>query len=359
MRFVVLILLALLFCSSALYAQQPQRPSASVGVTIQAGTPTVDDDSGDGYAVGTKWIVSDGSAIYEAVDVTAAAAVWRQTYPAVETQDFDDVADLDPKTTGRNSFANALRIEGTTANTGIAVYQSDTTGANWNCYVSSTENDCDYYRQLNDGKKFGVKDAAGNVEFEHTEDTGITALTANVETSGVTLTTVSYIQIDFASCIAATAANAWDDAGDGATAPTAACNDTGSIQRPSADFSGSAVNSVERTIALPPDWTGNIDMTIRYASVAASPTGNVEFDISTVCRAAGETWDASFNAAQTITDAVAAQNVLNDATQTTLTVTGCAAGEDMTIRVSRDGTNDTNNDLAKALWARLTLRRAQ
>jgi len=149
----------------------------------------------------------------------------------------------------------------------------------------------------------------------------------------------------------------WDDAGTGDTAPAAACNDAGSIQRPSADFAGGAVNSFERTIKLP---TGTVitlmDVTIRYVTVAAAPTGNVEWDVSTVCRAVGESWDASFNAAQTITDAVGSQNALNDATQTTLTSTGCAATEDLTIKVSRDGVNDTNNDLAKMLHAEIILR---
>jgi hypothetical protein len=165
------------------------------------------------------------------------------------------------------------------------------------------------------------------------------------------------IVLDFAACVSGTAALGWDaPAGDASTAPAAACNDTGSIQRPSADFSGSAVNSVERTIQLPTGWAGNIDIAIRYVSVAATPTGNVEWEIQTICRAVGETWDAAFNAAQTITDAVAAQNVLNDGTQTAVTTTTCAAGEDFSVRVWRDGTNDTNNDLAKALYAKLTVR---
>jgi hypothetical protein len=184
----------------------------------------------------------------------------------------------------------------------------------------------------------------------------LTNKTLDVEATGNSLTDVSIVVLEAASCSGAVAANAWDDAGDGATAPTAACNDTGAIQRPSADFSGSAVNTFERTLPLPTGWTGNIDVTIRYVTVAASPAGNVEWDISTVCRAVGESWDASFNAAQTITDAVGSQNNLNDVTQTSITTTGCSASEDLTLRVSRDGANDTNSDLAKMLSARVTVR---
>jgi hypothetical protein len=191
--------------------------------------------------------------------------------------------------------------------------------------------------------------------------TSPTNVTLDVEDTGNSVTTVSYVILEFASCVGAAAFVAWDDDGGGGTEPAAACNDTGAIQRPSADFSGSAVNLVHRTFQLPADWASAeaVDITIRHVAVAASPTGNVEFDISTVCRTVGETWDGTFNAAQTITDAVAAQNTLNDATQAAVTMTGCAAGEDLTIQVSRDGTNDTNNDLSKALYAVVTLRRAQ
>lgn len=171
---------------------------------------------------------------------------------------------------------------------------------------------------------------------------------------------ISWISMPVAGCNGGTAALMWDTpTGNAATAPTAACNDTGSIQRPTASFAGGAVNGFEYTLTLPADWDSGtaVEFILRYVATAASPTGNVEFDVSTVCRAAGESWDGSFNTAQTITDAQAAQYVLNDATIASLTVTGCAAGEDMTIRVERDGTNDTSNDAALVLGARLKLGR--
>lgn len=188
----------------------------------------------------------------------------------------------------------------------------------------------------------------------------LTNKTLDAEGAGNAITTVQKFILQAAGCQEGTAFLAMETpVGTADTAPTEACNNTGSIQRPSADYSGSVVNSMEFSFKLPSDWTGSIDLAMRYVTVAASPTGNVEWDVSTVCRAVGESWDAAFNAAQTITDAVGAQNALNDATQTTLTVTGCAASEDMTIKISRDGTNDTNNDLAKLLYAEVTLRRTQ
>jgi len=73
----------------------------------------------------------------------------------------------------------------------------------------------------------------------------------------------------------------------------------------------------------------------------------------------GETWEATYNTAQTITDAQVAQNTLNDAEQLAVTTTTCAAEEDFTLKIARDGTNDTSNDLANFLGARITLRYTQ
>jgi hypothetical protein len=189
----------------------------------------------------------------------------------------------------------------------------------------------------------------------------LTNTTIDCEATGNDCGTVPKIILDFASCVNGAAFNSWDDADGAVVEPTAACNDTGTLKRATADFSGSAVNTVMRTIKLPSDWASGkaVDIIIRYVSTAAAPTGNVEFDISTICRTVGETWDAAFNTAQTITDAQVAQNTLNDATQTSVTMTTCAAGEDLTIQVSRDGVNDTSNDLANALYLELTLRRTQ
>lgn len=171
---------------------------------------------------------------------------------------------------------------------------------------------------------------------------------------------ISWLNLPVAGCNGGTAALMWDTpTGNAATAPTAACNDTGAIQRPTASFSGSAVNGFEYTFTLPADFAPGTDVEfiIRYVATAASPTGNVEWDVSNVSRAAGESWEGSFNAAQTITDAQAAQYVINDATISALTTTGWAAGEDVTIRIERDGTNDTSNDAALILGVRIKIGR--
>lgn len=40
--------------------------------------PTVNDDSGDGYSIGSVWIDTSADQVYMATDVTVGAAIWKQ-----------------------------------------------------------------------------------------------------------------------------------------------------------------------------------------------------------------------------------------------------------------------------------------
>jgi hypothetical protein len=62
-------------------ALYPQGSSAYTS----ASDPTANDDSGDGFVVGSLWINTTGHKVFIAEDVTPTAAVWRQLYPAVVT----------------------------------------------------------------------------------------------------------------------------------------------------------------------------------------------------------------------------------------------------------------------------------
>jgi len=278
----------------------------------------------------------------------------------VEADDFTAILGRGKIYQGATSFATCVFIGKDNKQNGVCFYHHATEGTKVVPICGGVENDCDHILKLASGKKREIQNSSSVAKFTLSESTGaLTNVTLDVEATGNVLTTISYIYIHLASCIGATASNALNDPGNGATLPTAACNDAGTLQRPSSDYAGGAVNSAELILPLPPGWTGNIDFVLRYLIDAASPTGNVKWDISTVCRAITEDWDAVFNTKQTITDAVAADEVLNDATQTSLTTTGCAAEEDMHVLVSRNGTSDSNNDTAKALWVRFTIRRTQ
>ena len=51
--------------------------TCSILVRHTTADPTVNDDTGDGYIVGTKWINTSTDLVWEAVDVTLTAAVWK------------------------------------------------------------------------------------------------------------------------------------------------------------------------------------------------------------------------------------------------------------------------------------------
>lgn len=200
-------------------------------------------------------------------------------------------------------------------------------------------------------------------EAEPSATRTFTNKTIDCEGTGNSCGTVSKIQLDFASCSGAAAFLNWNDEASGVAAPTAACNDAGTTQKPSADFSGTVDNALVWTLKLPSDWNGSseIDLALRYVSVAASPSGDTRWTFGMVCRAVGENWDSTYNELG-VTDTVSSQNFLNDASVTTSSIGSvCNAGEDLTIRARRDADNaaDTNDDLAKALYLELTLRRTQ
>lgn len=44
---------------------------------LKTAAPTVNDDTGDGYFVGDMWLDETNDVIYQAIDVTAGAAVWK------------------------------------------------------------------------------------------------------------------------------------------------------------------------------------------------------------------------------------------------------------------------------------------
>lgn len=127
-------------------------------------------------------------------------------------------------------------------------------------------------------------------------------------------------------------------------------------------FDDSATEYISRTFQLPSDWTGALDLRLVWISPAT--TGNVVWQVRTVCRADGEASDPdafTLNAAQIITDATkGTAYLLNDATLSSVTTTGCAAGETLFLKILRDPTHasDTIADVAQLISVAMTYRRA-
>lgn len=159
------------------------------------------------------------------------------------------------------------------------------------------------------------------------------------------------------TCQNATASHAFNTE---ATAPTATCvtgtnTIQGVLQYPDSDGD----YDIQANFPLPADWTGAIDLLVKWRAVAT--TGDVVWQVQTVCVADGETSDPAFNSAQTITDTAKGTTLQdNEASLTSVTTTGCAAGERLFFRFRRNRTHasDTIANTLDLISLRWTLRRA-
>lgn len=169
--------------------------------------------------------------------------------------------------------------------------------------------------------------------------------TMDVEGAGNVFTTVRRVYFPAAGCNNTTAGSVWD-------LPTsnpavAACKTGTNTQMGTLDFADSSNLSAQITYMLPTTWTGTIDARIKWLTSATS--GDVVWQLSTICVADAETDDPAFNTASTVTDTAKGTTLqTNDAAITTVTVTGCAAGELMHLKIQRDAAHASDNLAATA-----------
>lgn len=138
-----------------------------------------------------------------------------------------------------------------------------------------------------------------------------------------------------------------------------ACNTGTNTQKGTLDFADSASLSAQTEILLPADLTGTIDARLYWFTSAT--TNSVVWQLATICVADAETGDPAFNTASTVTDAAKGTTLqYNTASITTLTITGCAAGEVLYLKVLRDAAHasDTLAATARLVGLELTYRRA-
>lgn len=179
----------------------------------------------------------------------------------------------------------------------------------------------------------------------------------DAESTGNVLTIPEKRWLPSAICQNATAVSAW-------STPTSnpavfACNTGSNTQKGTADFADSADLSMQTALWLPADWSGAIDVRLRWFTSAT--TNAVVWQVSTICIADAETSDPAYNTASTVTDTAKGTTLQdNDASITGLTTTGCAAGELMYLKVRRDSAHasDTLAATASLRGIELTFRRA-
>lgn len=183
----------------------------------------------------------------------------------------------------------------------------------------------------------------------------LTNKTLDAESTGNAITLPVVKAYPSAGCQGTTAFTAF--ATPTAAAPAAECVTGTNTNYGVLSFDASADESVQWHFRLPGGWTGNIDLALDWR--AAATTGDVVWAMQTACVAFGETGDPSWNTAQTATDTASGTTLAwNEATISTLTTTGCAAGEMLFFRLYRDADagGDTMTGDAQLIEARFTLR---
>jgi hypothetical protein len=188
-----------------------------------------------------------------------------------------------------------------------------------------------------------------------TADT-LTNKTIDAEATGNTITLPFYVQVPAAGCNNATASPNWDLPT--TNAPTPNCLTGTNTQQGTMDFDDTAARTMQTSFALPPGWTGNVDVDISWLVTAGGGANTVKFTVATACSATGTTFDPAFNAANTITSGtVGANNAMNVTSQTAITMTGCAAGNVLHIKLGRDIT-DTSTATVRVFNVAFTIRRS-
>lgn len=145
-----------------------------------------------------------------------------------------------------------------------------------------------------------------------------------------------------------------------AGAPTAACATGTNVNMGVLQFADAASASFQDHITLPTGWTGAVDLALKWRSAAIA--GSVVWQIQTICVADAETFDPAFNTASTVVDATKGTTLqLNDASITGITTTGCAVGEEMFFKLTRDPAHASDNlgDTAELIGLEWTIRRTQ
>jgi hypothetical protein len=185
--------------------------------------------------------------------------------------------------------------------------------------------------------------------------------TYDVEGTGNVFTSIHKTYFAAAGCNNTTAASFWDLPT--ATPAAAACVTGTNTQKGVLDFADTSGGfSAQTNMLLPADWSGTVDAKIIWSTTAT--TGNAKWSLSTICTAtdATETDDAAFNTASTVTTAApGTASRIQTSSITTVTVTGCAAGEYMHLKIFRDGNDaaDTIAATARLFGIEISTRRAQ
>lgn len=205
--------------------------------------------------------------------------------------------------------------------------------------------------------------ATGTVVLKDSTDT-LTNKTIDGEGTGNSITLIDKVWFPAAGCNDTTATSFWDLLA--ADDPAVACLTGSNTTKGVMDFDAATDEAAQTSMPLPSDWSGAIDAKIKYLT-GTGDANAVGWCVQLVCVADAETDDPAFPA-QAAGNCVSdtnkgTANQTNDATITGVTATGCAAGELMHIRMSRDADGGAVTDSfasdARFIGLELTIRRTQ
>lgn len=197
---------------------------------------------------------------------------------------------------------------------------------------------------------------AGSVTASST--TTFTNKTLNAESTGNVVTIPFTVWAPAGSCQNATAASTWDLP---TTNPAVAACATGTnTQLGTLDFAdGASTLSAQWGLLIPDNFTSTVDIRLTYFTSATS--GNLKWFVAAACIQTAATIDPSFNTAATSTVAVPGTTNSQDVVElTSLTITNCADGGYLQVKVSRNPADaaDTLAATARLLGMQIKFRRA-
>jgi hypothetical protein len=167
------------------------------------------------------------------------------------------------------------------------------------------------------------------------------------------------LQLWAAVCNNATALSAWDLPT--SSAAVATCSTGSNTQKAVLDFSSSTTSSAQYTLQAPQGYDVGVTTSLEILWYSASTTGSVVWQFATACAAnnASATDDPAFNTAQTVTStAPGSANQIQSATISPVTMTGCAAGYSLHVKLLRDPSNGSDTmatNPARMMMVRLKL----
>jgi hypothetical protein len=185
------------------------------------------------------------------------------------------------------------------------------------------------------GKDACLEDGTNCLVTENSTNT-LTNKTIDPEGSGNAIGRLIYVPLRPVTCQSSIPLLNWDY--ETTNTPAASCITGSNTQKGYADFDQTTDECLQWTGQLPSTWTGAIDAD--YAWMTTATSGSVAWCMQIICVGNTETDDPAFPAQASgncVTDAAhGTTNQMNFISKTGISASGCAASEEMHVRLCRD-----------------------